>query len=123
GGGGGGGAGRPDGAQGRRRTRTGVAAVAGVSLAAVPGVVNGGPSVPPELAARVQNAVDMLGYRHDHAASSLRRADRSSASIGLIFEDVSNPFFSSVHRGVEDIPRERGVLTLAGSSDEQPQRA
>jgi LacI family transcriptional regulator len=99
-----------------------VAAVAGVSLATVSRVVNGGPSVRPELAARVQSAVEMLGYRHDHTASSLRRADRSSASIGLIFEDVSNPFFSAVHRGVEEVARERGVLTLAGSSDERPER-
>jgi LacI family transcriptional regulator len=40
----------------------------------------------------------------------------------VIFEDVSNPFFGSVHRGVEDVARERGVLTLVGSSDEEPDR-
>jgi LacI family transcriptional regulator len=85
-------------------------------------VVNGGPSVRPDLAARVRDAVDLLGYRHNHTASSLRRADRLSASIGLIFEDVANPFFSAVHRGVEDVARGRGVLTLAGSSDELPER-
>jgi LacI family transcriptional regulator len=99
-----------------------VAAVAGVSLATVSRVINGGPSVRADLAARVHQAVELLGYRHDHRASSLRRADRLSASIGLIFEDVANPFFSAVHRGVEDIARERGVLTLAGSSDERPHR-
>ena len=64
----------------------------------------------------------MLGYRRDLTASTLRRADRSSASIGLIIEDVSNPFFSAVHRGVEDVARPRGVLTFVGSSDEQPER-
>jgi LacI family transcriptional regulator len=111
-----------DAGNGRRPTMKQVAAVAGVSLATVSRVVNGGPSVRPELAARVQDAVELLGYRHNHTASSLRRADRSSASIGLIFEDVSNPFFSAVHRGVEDVARERGVLTLAGSSDERPER-
>jgi LacI family transcriptional regulator len=35
---------------------------------------------------------------------------------------VSNPFFGAVHRGVEDAARERGILTLVGSSDEEPQR-
>ena len=55
-------------------------------------------------------------------ASTLRRADRQSASIGLIIEDVSNPFFSAVHRGVEDVARARGVLTFVGSSDEDAQR-
>jgi LacI family transcriptional regulator len=99
-----------------------VARVAGVSLSTVSRVVNGGPSVRPDLAERVREAVELLGYRHNLAASSLRRADRSTASIGLIFEDVANPFFSAVHRGVEDVARARGVLTLAGSSDELPER-
>jgi LacI family transcriptional regulator len=85
-------------------------------------VVNGGPTVRPDLAERVQRAVDLLGYRHNLTASALRRADGQSASLGLIFEDVSNPFFSAVHRGVEEVARERGVLTFAGSSDEEPER-
>ena len=110
------------GGNGRRPTMKQVAAVAGVSLATVSRVINGGPSVHPKLAARVHEAVELLGYRHNHTASSLRRADRLSASIGLIFEDVANPFFSAVHRGVEEVARERGVLTFAGSSDEQPER-
>jgi LacI family transcriptional regulator len=109
-------------AAGRRPTMKQVASLAGVSLATVSRVVNGGPSVRPELAARVHEAVDLLGYRHNLTASTLRRADRLSASIGLIFEDVANPFFAAVHRGVEDVARERGVLTFAGSSDERPER-
>jgi LacI family transcriptional regulator len=110
------------GANGRRPTMKQVAVLAGVSLATVSRVVNGGPSVRPELAARVHEAVDLLGYRHNLTASSLRRADRLTASIGLIFEDVANPFFSAVHRGVEDVAREHGVLTFAARSDEQPER-
>jgi LacI family transcriptional regulator len=99
-----------------------VAAVAGVSLSTVSRVVNGGEGVRGDLALRVREAVELLGYRHNLTASTLRRADRQSASIGLIFEDVSNPFFGAVHRGVEDAARERGVLTLVGSSDEVPER-
>jgi LacI family transcriptional regulator len=114
--------GAADAASGRRPTMKQVAALAGVSLATVSRVVNGGPSVRPDLAARVHEAVDLLGYRHNLTASTLRRANRLSASIGLIFEDVANPFFSAVHRGVEDVARERGVLTFAGSSDERPER-
>lgn len=98
-----------------------VAAVAGVGLATVSRVVNG-TSVRPDLEARVRDAIALLGYSHDHTASSLRRADRLSASIGLIFEDVANPFFGAVHRGIEDVARERGILTFAGSSDADPVR-
>jgi LacI family transcriptional regulator len=99
-----------------------VARVAGVSLATVSRVINGTGEVRPDLAGRVQDAVKMLGYRRDLTASTLRRADRQSSSIGLIIEDVSNPFFSAVHRGVEDVARPHGVLTFVGSSDENPER-
>src|SRR5215207_4922824 len=106
----------------RRPTMREVAAVAGVSLSTVSRVVNGGAGVRDDMAERVRAAVDMLGYRHNLTASILRRADRQSATIGLIFEDVSNPFFGAVHRGVEDYARARGVLTLVGSSDEEAAR-
>src|SRR3954452_13496985 len=99
-----------------------VARVAGVSLATVSRVVNRTGDVRPDLAERVHDAVRLLGYRRDLTASTLRRADRQSSSIGLIIEDVSNPFFSAVHRGVEDVARTHGVLTFVGSSDEIEQR-
>src|ERR687890_1254694 len=106
----------------RRPTMREVAAVAGVSLSTVSRVVNGGRGVKRDLGGRVRDAVELLGYRHNLTASSLRRADRLSATIGVIFEDVSNPFFGTVHRGVEDVARARGVLTLVGSSDEEADR-
>ena len=64
----------------------------------------------------------MLGYRHNHAAGTLRRASGLSHSIGLIFDDVGNPFFAAIHRGVEEVARMRGVVTFAGSSDSDPER-
>lgn len=94
-----------------------VAALADVSVATVSRVVNGG-DVRGDLVLRVRDAVDVLGYRRDVTASTLRRADRLSATIGLIIEDVGNPFFSAVQRGVEDVARGRGVIAFAGSSDE-----
>jgi LacI family transcriptional regulator len=98
-----------------------VANLAGVSIATVSRVVNGG-DVGGGLTRRVNDAIDVLGYRRDLTASTLRRADRVSATIALLFEDVSNPFFSAVHRGVEDIARGHGSLTFASSSDEDPER-
>ncbi len=103
---------------GRRATMKEVAALAGVSLSTVSRVVNDDPAVRADLAARVRRAVDSLGYRANATASALRRNDGLSASIGLIVEDVGNPFFSAVQRGIEEVARERGVLTFAGSSDE-----
>ena len=106
----------------RRPTMKEVAAVAGVSLATVSRVINGDGNVREDLAARVRDAVALLGYRQNLTASTLRRADGLSASIGLILEDVSNPFSAAVHRGAEEVARERGVLTFAGSADERPER-
>ncbi len=106
----------------RRATMKQVAALAGVSLSTVSRVVNEDPAVRADLVERVRRAVDVLGYRHNTTASALRRNDGLSASIGVIVEDVANPFFSVVQRGIEDVARERGVLTLAGSSDELADR-
>ncbi len=108
--------------QRRRPTMREVAGLAGVSISTVSRVVNGDRRVDRALAQRVHEAARMLGYRHNAAASALRRADGVTASIGLILEDVANPFFSAVHRGIEDVARERGYLTFTGSSDEDPER-
>ena len=99
-----------------------VAALAKVSLKTVSRVVNGETGVTPRLAKRVMTARDRLGYRHDLTASSLRRSDGRSLTIGVVLEDVSNPFASTLHRAIEDVAVERRVLVLAGSSDEDEDR-
>ncbi len=96
-----------------------VAALAEVSIKTVSRVVNGESTVDTDLARRVHEAIGMLDYRRDDAASALRRADRVSSSIGLVFADVANPFLSSVHRGIEEVARTRGVWTFAASAEER----
>ena len=99
-----------------------VAALAGVGLATVSRVVNGKPGVSPATADRVLAAIEQLDYRHDVHASNLRRSDRKTATIGLVLEDVANPFMSALHRAVEDSARARGMLVFAGSCDEDAGR-
>src|ERR1051326_3895631 len=106
----------------RGATMREVAALAGVGLKTVSRVVNGEPGVSPELTARVSEALRLLDYRPDSNASSLRRADRRTATIGLLLEDVANPFSSAVNRAIEDVASKRGVLVFAGSSDGDPAR-
>ncbi|WP_069768286.1 LacI family DNA-binding transcriptional regulator [Streptomyces sp. LUP30] len=98
-----------------------VATMAGVGIATVSRVVNGKP-VTPDLAERVERAAESLGYRQDLTASSLRRADRRTSTLGLVLEDAANPFSAALHRAVEDAAAERGLLLLAGSTDEDPVR-
>jgi LacI family transcriptional regulator, galactose operon repressor len=99
-----------------------VAALAGVALKTVSRVVNSEPGVSPELEARVRRAIEQLNYRRDANAATLRRRGRKTQTIGLVLEDVANPFSSALHRAVEDAARERGVLVFAGSCDEDPER-
>jgi LacI family transcriptional regulator len=99
-----------------------VARSAGVSLKTVSRVVNGETTVAPDLAARVRAAVDSLNYRPHIGATMLRRSDRRSRTIGVLLEDVTNPFFATVYRAVEDEARERGVHVLSGCLDDDPQR-
>jgi LacI family transcriptional regulator, galactose operon repressor len=99
-----------------------VAALAGVALKTVSRVVNAEPGVSPELEGRVRRAIEQLNYRRDANAATLRRLGRKTQTIGLVLEDVSNPFSSELHRAVEDAARGRGVLVFAGSCDEDPDR-
>ena len=99
-----------------------VAALSGVSLKTVSRVVNEVPTVAPDLVAKVHAAMDRLGFRPNLAASNLRRGDGRTNTIGLLVEDVGNPFSAAVHRAVEDYAGPRGVLVLSSSLDEDPDR-
>jgi LacI family transcriptional regulator len=98
-----------------------VAALAGVSLKTVSRVVNGEPGVSGPLAERVTRAMTQLDYRHNLTASNLRRSDRRTGTVGLLVEDVANPFFADIHRGVEDVAQVRGAAVMAASLDRDPE--
>lgn len=106
----------------QRPTMNDVARTAGVSLKTVSRVVNGETSVAPDLAARVQAAVAALDYRPHLGASMLRRNDRRTSTIGLLLEDVAEPFSAAVHRAVADRAYARGIHVLTGSLHGDPRR-
>src|SRR5262245_65898906 len=99
-----------------------VGALAGVSLKTVSRVINRDPSVSSEIVTRVRRAVELLDYRPSLAATSLRRADRKTATIGLLLEDVANPFSSALHRAIENVARQWGIIAFTRSNDEDPER-
>ncbi|MCX6050407.1 MAG: LacI family DNA-binding transcriptional regulator [Chloroflexi bacterium] len=106
----------------REPTMREVAALAGVSLKTVSRVINQEAGVSSELNERVQNAVRQLNYQPNTTASNLRRADQRTATIGLILDDVSNPFSSVLHRAIEDVASQHRTLVFAGSSGDDPKR-
>jgi LacI family transcriptional regulator len=97
-----------------------VAREAGVSIATVSRTMNNRSSVDAELAARVREAADRLGYRPNGIARNLRR--QSTDVIALVISDVSNPFFTAVTRGVEDVAQKNGYSVLLCNADEQPEK-
>ena len=103
-----------------RPTMKDVAESAGVGLKTVSRVVNGEPGVNPATAEKVQTAISKLGFRRNDSARILRRGN--TASIGLVLEDVADPFYSGLTRAVEEVARGHDSLVFAGSSDEDPDR-
>ncbi len=99
-----------------------VAGLAGVSLKTVSRVINGETTVAPELVTKVQRAAEVLEYRPNLTARSLRSSSGRTRTIGVLLENVANPFSSALHRAVEDVARARGVAVFAGSVDEDPHR-
>ncbi|MFD5233849.1 LacI family DNA-binding transcriptional regulator [Streptomyces qaidamensis] len=105
---------------GTRPTMKDVAARAGVGLKTVSRVVNGEPGVTPETERRVQEAIDALGFRRNDSARVLRKG--RTASIGLVLEDLADPFYGPLSRSVEEVARAHGALLINGSSAEDPER-
>ena len=92
-----------------------VATAAGVSLKTVSRVVNGEPGVTPLTEQRVREAIKTLGFRRNDSARLLRTGQ--AATVGLVVEDIGDPFYSALLRGVEGVARARGSLVLSGSSE------
>jgi LacI family transcriptional regulator len=105
----------------RRATIKDVAALAGVSLKTVSRVINREPGVSVALIARVERAVGQLDYRHNLAASNLRRGQRTQ-SIGVLLHDHANAFSANVLRAIEDRARSVGVAVLSASLDDESER-
>ncbi|MHB9755472.1 LacI family DNA-binding transcriptional regulator [Streptomyces sp. BYX5S] len=105
---------------GNRPTMKDVAARAGVGLKTVSRVVNAEPGVTEDTERRVQEAIAALGFRRNDSARVLRKG--RTASIGLVLEDLADPFYGPLSRAVEEVARAHGALLINGSSAEDAER-
>jgi LacI family transcriptional regulator len=105
----------------QRPTLLDVARLAGVSPKTVSRVVNGEAHVQEHTAARILEVVAALGYRRNSVAWQLRTGRRTTY-IGLVIDDLENPFYSRVARGVEQVVHEHDAVLVIGSSEEAPER-
>ncbi len=91
-----------------------VAARAETSTKTASRVINSDPRVGSDTRTRVEQAVLELGYRPDLLARSLRRG--TDDTIGVVVDEVADPFFASVIGEVERLALDRGITVIVAST-------
>ncbi|NDL68307.1 LacI family DNA-binding transcriptional regulator [Anaerotalea alkaliphila] len=98
-----------------------IARLAGVSVATVSRVLNNkDKGVGDGTRARILRIIEETGYQPSPMARNL--VLRKSRIIGLVVEDLQNPYYGMLMKGVQDGAREKGyniILCNAGNSDER----
>jgi LacI family transcriptional regulator len=95
-----------------------VAREAGVALRTVSRFVNGDPTVGDELAVRVRQAIDMLGFQPDERARQLRSG--RTGTIGAAVRNISDAH--PMLRAVDDAARNAGLTVVAMSTEDDETR-
>jgi len=98
-----------------------VASAAGVSVKTVSRVINGGPTVAPELVDRVVAAVAELGFRRNDIAANLRSSE-VGRTIGLLIEEIANPFYATIAGVAAEIAASHDTLLITVSAEEDPEK-
>ena len=97
-----------------------VAQLADVSPATVSKVMNGAPHVSRSAQERVLAAISKLDYRPNSVARSLKL--KSTATIGLVTDDLEGVFTMSMMRGVEEAVSAGGFSVFLCNSYGEPAR-
>jgi LacI family transcriptional regulator len=104
----------------RQITILDVAAAADVSKSTVSLVLQGSELIRKETAERVREAARKLGYVYNRNAGELRR--RTSKTIGVVINDLMNPFFAEVLVGLERKLVDAGYIVFMAHTSENLER-
>ena len=102
----------------RRPTIVDVAQRAGVSKSTVSLVLQNSPLVRAETRADIRRVMAEIGYVYNRAAATLRSAN--AGLIGLVINDLRNPFFTEFATSVQMALSARGYATVMANTDEDP---
>jgi LacI family transcriptional regulator len=102
----------------RRPTIIDVALAAGVSKSTVSLVLQDSPLVKAETRKVVQKAMLDIGYVYNRAAANMRTSN--TGLIGLVINDLRNPFFTEFATSVQMALSARGYVTVVANTDEDP---
>jgi LacI family transcriptional regulator len=92
-----------------------IAKLAGVSKSTVSRVISKNGYVAPESMQRILQVMEEVNYRPNMFANGMRT--NRSYSIGILFPDLSNPFFSEWYHVVEQISGSKGYLNYICITD------
>lgn len=100
-----------------------IAKMAGVNPSTVSLVLNGKAKqmrISDPLAQRIQSLAKQVGYQPNHIAVSLRKG--SSKILGLIVEDISNVFFATLAKVIEDEVEKKGFRVVYCSTENNSEK-
>ncbi|QAY59083.1 LacI family transcriptional regulator [Microbacterium protaetiae] len=104
----------------RDTTINDIAKAAGVSKATVSRVINGVPTVNEQIAQRVRDVIDELGYTPSQTARSLSLG--VSRTVGVLVPDLGNPMFHQVLNGFNRAAARDGYHVVVTDSFEDADR-
>ncbi len=102
----------------RRPTIIDVAQKAGVSKSTVSLVLQGSAQVKPETRKAVRKAMEEIGYVYNRSAANLRTP--GTALIGLVINDLKNPFFTQFATSLQMALASRGYAVVVANTNEEP---
>ena len=102
----------------RRPTIIDVASRAGVSKSTVSLVLQNSPLVRAETREDVRRAMVDLGYVYNRSAAQLRQSN--TGLIGLVINDLRNPFFTEFATSAQMALSAKGFATVLANTDEDP---
>ncbi|KAA3658509.1 MAG: LacI family transcriptional regulator [Chloroflexi bacterium] len=97
-----------------------VAKKAGVAPITVSRVINNASYVSEKTRARVEAAIQELGYVPNMLGQSLRF--NQTKTLALVLTDITNPFWTTIARGVEDAAHENGYSVILCNTDESSEK-
>jgi LacI family transcriptional regulator len=96
-----------------------VAAHVGVSAMTVSRVLNKSTRVAESTRLKIEEAIRQLGYVPNNLARGLRASTRT---LALIIPDVSNPFFTDIVHGAEEVAWQQGYTVFLGNTHSSSER-
>ncbi|MCL2164656.1 MAG: LacI family transcriptional regulator [Oscillospiraceae bacterium] len=92
-----------------------IAGKLGISYTTVSRALNDRPDISEATKERVRAVAQSLGYSPNDIARGLVK--NNTRTIGVIIQDIANPYFADIVRGIENYANKKDFTTFLGNSD------